>query len=80
MKYKEERVSYAMKLHILGLSAKDICRKLGICRQTFYYWKKQYSGMGLGKLREISLLKKENTSLKRIVADLTLETRMLRRD
>jgi len=80
MKYKEERISYAMKLHNLGLSARDICIKLGICSKTFESWMKLYSGMGLSKLREISLLKKENTALKKIVADLSLETRMLRDD
>jgi len=80
MKYTEERITYAMKLHRMGLSNRDICGKLGICRQTFYYWKKYYSGIGLTKLRELSSLKKENTALKKIVADLSLATRMLRRD
>lgn len=80
MKHKDERISYAMKLHKLGLSATDICRKLGICRQTYYRWRKQYSGIGLTKLREISALKKENTALKKIVADLSLTAQMLRQD
>ena len=80
MKYTEERITYAMKLHRMGLSTKDICGKLGICRQTFYHWQKYYSGIGLTKLRELSSLKNENTALKKIVADLSLATSMLQQE
>lgn len=80
MKHNEERILYAMRLYELGLSPKYICGKFDICRQTFHRWKKQYFCMDLTKLGEITYLKKENTALKKIVADLSLARHMLRQD
>jgi putative transposase len=57
--------------------AAEICRKLGISEQTFYAWKRKYSGMGLSELRELRQLRDENAKLKKLVADLSLDRHML---
>ena len=46
---------------------------MGITEQTFYRWKKQYTGLESEQVRELKQLQEENTRLKRVVADLTLD-------
>ena len=48
-------------------------RKVGIAKQTFYRWKKQYGGLEPAEVRELKQLRDENTKLKRLVADLSLD-------
>jgi putative transposase len=57
--------------------AVEICRKLGVSEQTFYTWKRKYSGIGLSELRELRQLRDENGKLKKLVADLSLDRHML---
>ncbi len=77
MEYKEERVIYTLKLRKLGLSTAEICQKMGICRQTFYHWKKKYAGMGIAELQRIIELKEENKRLKALLADLNFTREIL---
>jgi putative transposase len=60
-----------------GAEIADVCRKLGISTATFYLWRKKYSGLGLNELRELRQLRDENSKLKRLVADLSLDRHML---
>ena len=55
----------------------DVCRQLGISEATFYVWKKKYAGLGSTDLRELRLLREENSKLKRLVVDLTLDKHIL---
>ena len=55
----------------------EVCRQVGITEQTFYTWKRKYAGLGLSALRELRQLREENTTLKRLVADLSLDRHML---
>ncbi len=50
---------------------------MGISEQTFYRWKKEYAGMLPSEARELKQLRDENTKLKRLVADLSLDKVML---
>ena len=60
-----------------GTNLAEICREVGISEQTFYVWKRKYAGLGLIELRELRQLREENTKLKRLVADLSLDRHML---
>ena len=51
----------------------DVCRQVGVSEQTFYRWKKAYGGMLPSEAREMKRLRDENTKLKRLVADLSLD-------
>jgi putative transposase len=55
----------------------DICRKLGVSQAWFYTWKKQYAGMGVQELRELRQRRDENSRLKRLVADLSVDRQIL---
>jgi putative transposase len=48
-----------------------------ISEQTFYRWKKQYVGLEVDQARQLKQLQEENTKLKQLVADLTLDKVML---
>ena len=60
-----------------GDSAVEVCQKHAISQQTFYLWKKKYAGLGLSELRELRQLRDENSKLKRLVADLSLDRHVL---
>ena len=55
----------------------EIIRKLGVSEQTFYRWKKKYAGLGIAELRRLKQLEEENRKLKQLVADLSLDKKML---
>jgi putative transposase len=55
----------------------DICREYGLSDATFYICKKKYSGLGLSELRELRQLREENGILRRLVADPSLEDRLI---
>jgi putative transposase len=55
----------------------EVIGKVGISEQTFYQWKKQYVGMETDQARQIKQLQEENSRLKQLVADLSLDKTML---
>jgi putative transposase len=46
------------------------CNEAGITVQTFYRWRKEYGGLKLEQAKRMKELEKENTRLKRLVAEL----------
>ena len=76
-RFSVEQVVAVLKQAELGTPVADLIRKVGITEQTFYRWKKQYRGMESDQVRELKQLQEENTRLKRVVADLTLDKVML---
>lgn len=77
-KFTPEQILQALRQAEGGTAVVDICRKLGIAEATFYRWKTQYAGLDTSELRELKLLREENRRLKAAVADLTLDTSILR--
>ena len=61
-----------------GKSASIACRDAGISDQSYYCWRKEYGGLDLDQARRMKDLEKENTRLKRLVADLSLEKQVLK--
>jgi len=61
-----------------GRSISEICRELGVTENTYYRWRKQLGGMGLDQARRLKELERENSRLKRAVADLTLDNLILK--
>lgn len=76
-RFTEEQIAYALRLAEGGAPVADVCRQVGISDATFYTWKKKYAGLGVSELRKLKMLEDENTRLKRIVADLTLDKQIL---
>ncbi|WP_375585647.1 transposase [Cyclobacterium xiamenense] len=77
-KFSEEQVIKILKLQEDGHKVEDICRKYGISSATFYSWRNKYSGMDVQELRRLRSLEEENSRLKRIVANQSLEIDMIK--
>ena len=75
--HTEEQILRALHQAESGVRVSDICREHGISEATYYVWKKKYSGLGLSELRELRQLREENSKLKRLVADLSLDRHIL---
>jgi putative transposase len=60
-----------------GIPVAEICRKAGISQATYFNWKKKYAGLMPSEMKRLRELEEENSRLKRIVADLTLDREML---
>ena len=76
-RFSVEQITAILKQAETGTPVGDLCRQVGISEQTFYRWKKSYDGMLPSEARELKQLREENTRLKRVVADLTLDKVML---
>ena len=62
----------------MGSDVQSACRTAGISDGTYYTWRKRYGGMAKSQLQEFKALEKENSRLKRIVADLELDKLILK--
>ena len=61
-----------------GKSTPEACKEAGIHTQTYYRWRKEYGGLKVEQAKRMKELEKENTRLKRLVAELTLEKQVLK--
>lgn len=75
--FSEEQIAFALRQAESGTAVAEIVRKLGVSEQTFYRWKKQFAGLGVAELRKLRTLEEENGKLKQLVADLSLDKKML---
>ena len=79
---KASRFSDAQKAFVLrqaeeGVPIGEVCRKAGISQATFYAWKKKYAGLLPDEMRRLKALEDENSRLKKLVAELSLDKEML---
>ncbi len=61
-----------------GKTIPQACREAQITAQTYYRWRKEYGGLKLSQAKRLRGLEKENTRLKRVVAELSLEKQVLK--
>jgi putative transposase len=61
-----------------GQSVGQVVRKLGVSEQTYYRWRREYGGMKVDQAKRLKELERENSQLKKIVADQALDNAMLR--
>jgi transposase-like protein len=61
-----------------GKNVGQICREIGISEQTYYRWRKEYGGMKTIQVKRFKELEKENTHLKKAVAELTVDKLILK--
>jgi len=63
----------AIKQMDAGRPAAEIAREMGVSKHSIYAWKSKYGGMSVSEAQEVRQLREENSRLKRLVADLTLD-------
>jgi len=61
-----------------GKTVADVCRQLGVTPVTYFRWRREYGGLKIDQARRLKELERENTRLRRAVADLTLDKLILK--
>jgi len=61
-----------------GLKVPEVCRQLGVSEQTYYRWRTKYGGMDPVMAKQLKDLEKENTRLKKLLAEAELDKAILR--
>jgi putative transposase len=77
-RFTEEKIIRILQEAETGLSVADVCRKHNCSEQSFYRWKAKFGGMEVSEAKRLRELERENAELKKIVADQTLDIRMLK--
>ena len=76
-RFSIEQITAILHQAELGTPVVDLCRQHGISEQSIYRWKEVYGCMATSEARELKQLREENSRLKRLVADPTLDKAML---
>ncbi len=61
-----------------GKSVAEASKQIGVSEQTFYRWRKEYGGLKLDQAKQFKQLERENSRLKKLVADLSLDNAILK--
>jgi putative transposase len=77
-KHSEAQIIAALKQVEAGRTAEDVARECGVSKHTIYAWKAKYGGMDASEAQRLRQLEDENSRLKRLVADLSLDREMLK--
>ena len=81
-KYTTEKIIVKLReaevLISQGMDDYEASRQIGVSRQTFYRWRKEFGGMRVDQARRLKVLQKENLRLKHIVADKELDIQILK--
>jgi putative transposase len=76
--FTEPQVIGILKRAFAGQPVAELCRELGITQQTFYRWRRKFGGMEVSDAQELNRLLDENRRLKHLVAELSLDNRILK--
>lgn len=76
-KFTDAQKAFILKQGADVMPVADICRKAGISQATYFNWKKKYDGLLPDEMRRLKQLEDENSKLKKVVADLSLDKAML---
>jgi transposase-like protein len=77
----EQIIGYLREAEVLlakGSSIPQICKKIGVTEQTYYRWRKEYGSLSVDQAKRLKEVEKENTRLRKLVADLSLDKAILK--
>ena len=77
-KHTEAQIIAALKQVEAGRKVEDVAREVGVSKHTLYAWKAKYGGLEVSEAQRLRSLEDENSRLKRLVADLSLDREMLK--
>ena len=72
------KLTQADRLLADGKDVADVCRELQVSEQTYYRWRNQFGGLKADDAKKLKELEKENSTLKRLLADAELEKAALK--
>jgi putative transposase len=77
-KFTEEQIIKTLSRLKNGSTAKELGREIGVTESTIYNWRKKFRDMTINEAKRLRELEAENSKLKKLVADLSLDNAMLR--
>ena len=77
-RFKEEQIVTILKEAEAVGCVRDVIRKYNVSEQSLYRWRQKYGGLETSDVRRLKDLERENTELKKIVAEQSLDIRMLK--
>jgi putative transposase len=77
-RFSEEQIIRILKEGEALGNVREACRQHNITEQTYYRWRNKFGGMEVSDAKRLRGLEKENSELKKVVAELTLDNRMLK--
>ncbi len=77
-RFSAEQIVGILKEHEAGAKVADLVRRHGVSEQGFYRWKSKYGGMEVSDARRLRELERENTRLKKLLAEAELDKAMLK--
>ena len=73
-----KKLREAATLLAAGQCVEEVCKKLEVSAPTYHRWRQEYGGAKEETIKRLKALEKENTQLKKLVADLSLDKAMLK--
>lgn len=77
-RFTEEQIIRILKEGEALGNVREVCRQHNVTEQTYYRWRNKFGGMEVSDAKRLKGLEKENSELKKVVAELTLDNRMLK--
>ena len=77
-RFSEEQIIRILKEGEASGNLREVCRQYNVTEQTYYLWRQKFGGMEVSDAKRLKALEKENSELKKLVAELTLDKRMLK--
>jgi len=77
-KFSEHQIVKILKEAEAGVPIADLSRQHGFSKSAFYKWKAKYGGMDASALKRLKELETENSKLKQMYAELSLEHKVLK--
>lgn len=72
-RFTEEQIIQVLNEAQAGIKVEELCRKHGISSPTYYSWKAKFGGMTISDAKRLKALETENSKLKRLVGELSLD-------
>ncbi len=76
-RFTDQQIAFALQQAEAGTPVAEGCRKMGVSEATYFRWKQKYAGLMPSEVRRLRHLEEENTRLRKLVADLTLDKERL---
>jgi putative transposase len=77
-RFAEEQIIGFLREVEAGVTVKDLCRRKGFSPASFYQWRAKFGGMSVSEAKRLKALEAENGRLKKLVAELMLESEVVR--
>ena len=72
-RFTEEQIIQILNEAQAGMKVEELCRKHGVSSPTYYNWKSKFGGMTVSDAKRLRALEAENSKLKRLVGELSLD-------